>query len=125
MENVGELGIVFEDARERLKRLCGGIEDVGFRGRCVLYENVSPGRYRAIATPSIQIVSRARQLRSRESYQSACVCSIDAEEGHGRLVRGAGRYRSVASSRGEAGNWRAGHTSPESGAKGTSGGHGG
>lgn len=35
-QNLDELGVLLEDACERLKRLCGGVKDVGFRGRGVL-----------------------------------------------------------------------------------------
>jgi hypothetical protein len=78
----------------------------------------------AIARISIAAPSHQCQWQEQESYQSACVGSIDAEEGNRRLG-GSGCGGGVAPGRSEAGNGGAGDTSPESGAEGAGGRHGG
>jgi len=58
------------------------------------------------------------------AYQGARIGAVDAEQGDGWLIGGAGGRSGVASRCGEAGgHWGAGSSCPESSAIGTGGGH--
>lgn len=127
-QDLSELGVLLEQGREGFERLCGRVEDVGFRsGRVLCVVLASSSIFQPLSAQFHPMSSSTSQLQIGVSYQSACVCSIDAEEGNGGLVgRAGGRGGGVASNAGNAGsNGGAGRTRPESGAEGTSCRHGG